>query len=160
MVYTFFVSTRGTEKPPETVGAESLSLCINPVGNFSNGWVREVNSASEFHALTSYEYAVVTATEVIPTGVYTRKAWIGSYDASSVSTRFGRRRKNPIPEETTTPLTDIEYMHQYFLIKLSDGSYINAILENQYVDEETILRFEDEPIGVTTKDGNKDYYKS
>lgn len=125
----FFVATKSQQKPAQTIGIESLSQGIYPIGNFSNGWVEKIQSASEFYEKNSYDYIVVQAKKAIPTGVYTRKTWIGPYDGSSRV----RKRKNPIPQVTTKPFGDIEYMHQYYLIELMDGSYINAILESQYV---------------------------
>lgn len=132
----FFVSTKGIQKPQESITATELSQKVDPVGKFAEGelsGVTIVTSSEEFHKLNSLAKIQVTASEVIPTGVYVRKAWIGPYSASSSSTRFANRRKNPIPQETTKPLADIEFMHQYYLIGLEDGTYITAILEDGYV---------------------------
>lgn len=150
-----FVAINGGEKPPETISASSLSQGINPVGYFSDGWATEIVSAEAFHNLTVFDTVVVTGTDVIPTGVYKRKSWIGPYDAGSTSTKFAKRRKTPIPTETITPLTDIEYMNQYVLIQLSDGSYINAILENQYIEKIQKERSVKLPIGIPMEISNQ-----
>ena len=45
-------------------------------------------------------------------------------------------------------------------ITASHVSLVLRYIAKEKVDEETILRFEDEPIEVTTKDGTWIYYKS
>ncbi len=131
----YFMAIKVAKKPAETISSTSLSQGINPVGKFSDGAVEEVSTAKQFYEMNSYDYMIVTALDVVPTGVYKRKAWVGPYDASSSGTRIKNRRKTPIPEQSDNPLTDAVYMQQYYLIKLSDGSYINAILEEQYVNK-------------------------
>ena len=151
----YFVALKGAKKPAETIDSTSLSQGIDPVGKFSDGGVEEVFTANQFYEMNSYDYMVVTAVDVVPTGVYKRKSWVGPYDSSSSSTRVKNRRKTPIPEQSVNPLTDAVYMQQYYLIELSDGSYINAILEEQYVDK---IKSEGKftlPIGVQEGINNK-----
>ncbi len=126
----FFVSVKGVFKPAETVTISDVSAGINPVGKISDGWAEQITSSEDFYELINLDYVTVTVSNIVATGVYTRKSWIDPYYAS---TPGANRRKTPIPQESTNPLTDIEYMHQYYLIRLSDGSYINAVIEEQYV---------------------------
>lgn len=130
-VYLFF-SAKGGNMPEETIRIDEVSQGEDPLGKFSDGWATEIRSREEWEKAGFSDYLVVTATDVIPTGVYVRKAWIGPYDAGS-SNVHTKRRKTPIPQESTNPLTDVIYMSQYYLIKLEDGSYINGLMEEQYV---------------------------
>ncbi len=126
----FFRMSKGLIKPEE----EMVENEINPVGKITNGSIKEIKTREEFYKLSAIDYVVVSANDIVPTGVYTRKAWMGPYSGSSSTTRKNRR-KNPIPAETTNPLTDIEYMNEYCFIKLPDGRYINAILDKKYINE-------------------------
>ncbi len=127
----FFVAVKGVSKPEETITISDVSAGISPVGKISDGWAEQITSAEGFYELINLDYVTVTVSNIVPTGVYTRKAWIDPYYGNTSS---ANRRKTLIPQESTNPLADIEFMHQYYLIRLNDGSYINAIIDERYVD--------------------------
>ncbi|MCI8327915.1 MAG: hypothetical protein HFI37_09130 [Lachnospiraceae bacterium] len=88
--------------------------------------IQRLSGKEEFAALTfDYDYVTVEGKEIIPTKVYSLKPWVNPYSTQRINRRATgvKRRKKDI---ITSALDMQEDYNQYYLLELSDSSYILA----------------------------------
>lgn len=93
--------------------------------------VPRLENVEQFESLRSC--ATAEPTGIIKTGVYVLKNW----EESDLSRRTSNRRKfnGEKPEATKSTIRAFDSYHEYYLIKLPDGSYIPALFDRSYADK-------------------------
>ncbi len=93
-----------------------------------------LESIRELESMGSSDYAVVTAREILATGIYGRKPWVNPYGLTNVRSAGGRGRYTGrrAPEAVEGIPVRAEAYQEYYLIRLPDEGYILAQLGEAY----------------------------
>lgn len=153
--YGTYIYSAATGGSPEelTVAKSQVAEGVNPLGKVSNGSFTNYTTAKEFEERTTSEYLTVTASDIEETGVYMRKGWVGSTQEGRKRSGRGRSRATTkqVPTYSKFSVTNREYMVPVYVITLSGGGEVGALIDSKYVsaleDGETITL----PIGQKVK---------
>lgn len=133
------------DNTPITISEIHANPQKNYVGRTAGKDINVISKAEEFMALNGTEYVTAQPQSVVTTGIYSLNPWVDPYEITKVRNSSGRmvssgRRAS---EVTDNMVEAVEYYQEYYLIQLTDGSYILAQFSDTYrekiQEEDTVL---------------------
>jgi len=116
----------GTETPV-TMSDIEQNKAVDFTGSLAGDDIFRLSGAEDFEGMLNYvDYATAKPVKVIPTGVYSLKPLVSHFSSRTVNGHTGVGRRRPEVIKSATGL--VENYNQYYLLGLSDGSYILAQL--------------------------------
>ncbi len=112
---------------PVTMSDIEQNKAVDFTGSPAGDDIFRLSGAEDFENMLNYvDYATAKPIKAIPTGVYSLKPWESYFSSRTVNGRtgIGRRRAEVIKSAAGL----VENYNQYYLLGLSDGSYILAQL--------------------------------
>lgn len=135
---------------PVTTAQIASSPGENYTGKAAGEDIFRLSGKEDFEGLIGKDYATAEPAEVIATGIYGLNPWVDPYSITKIRNSNGRliSTGRKAPEIVDNAVSALEYYQEYYLIRLSDGTYILAQFSDVYREkiekgEKTVL-----PIGV------------
>lgn len=100
------------------------------VGKPAGEDIPRISGSEEFEETLVEPYITAEPKSVVATGIYGRKLWMDEYNRSYGGRKYNKGRR--APEATDSTLMALDGYQEYYLIELSDGSYILAQFSETY----------------------------
>ncbi len=140
------------EETPVTMSDLSQGGAKDFTGSIAGGDIPRLNSAEEFSEILSVDYVTAEPVGIVPTGIYSLKAWESHFNTRvhNGRTSTGSRRA----EVRRSGFAVEEYYNQYYLLELPDHSYILAQIPQAAAD--ALAKGERVTLPIGQKDGMLD----
>lgn len=124
------------DSTPVTAAQIAAAPQVNYAGKTAGNDIPRLSGIEEFKNMVGRDCATIEATEVIPTGIYGLKSWVDPYKIRKRRTRNGRlvSTGQRAPDATDDAIVATEYYQEYYLVRLSDQTYILAQFSDAYRD--------------------------
>lgn len=112
------------EKMPVTMSDISQVCAENFIGSVAGEDIPRLTSAEEFSKILSTNYVTAEPIGIVPTGVYSLKAWGSHFNTHVYNGRTSKQNRRA--EVRRSGFAVQEHYNQYYLLELPDHSYILA----------------------------------